>query len=342
MKSKIVVLLIVGFAVAAGVSSYYGRANLAKELNAKMVHVPVTVGSNSIEINATPITLNPDNPRQTVLGELSYVEGWALTSESEDFGGWSGLVKRSSGFLAINDKGNWLEVMQDVGAEGKLVAGSISLFDPSVGEADKSDYDAESLVALSDGYLVGFEQEHRLMEVSSVGDMATPYDTGVDLSGLSSNSGIEAMALLPNGNLVMFAESGRDVKGRTPAWLVSDGSYKSLEFSPPENYEATDAASLPNGDVVLLMRYYSLLTGASAQVRHITAAEIESGVIRGRQIAEIRAPLNVDNMEGLDVQLLPDGTVRLFIISDDNFSSRQRTLFMVFDWAQDLGLEAKQ
>ncbi len=338
MKSKIVVLLIVGFAIAAGVSSYYGRANLAKELNAKMVYVPVT--ADSIGITTMPILLNPSDPKQTTVGELRYVEGWELTSENEDFGGWSGLVKKNTGLLAISDKGNWLETTQDVSPANTTIDGNVSLFDPSVIEADKSDYDAESLVALPDGYLVGFEQEHRLLKVSKLGATAELYDTGVDLSGLSSNSGIEAMTLLPNGDLLMFAESGRSTSGQTPAWLVSGDNHYSIEFYPPENYEATDAAALPGGDVLLLMRYYSLLTGASAQVRHITAAEIKSGVIRGRQIAEIKEPLNVDNMEGLDVQFLPDGTVRLFLISDDNFSSRQRTLFMVFDWKPDQKLVA--
>ncbi|MEX0298704.1 MAG: esterase-like activity of phytase family protein, partial [Kordiimonas sp.] len=167
-----------------------------------------------------------------------------------------------------------------------------------------------------------------------LGAVAEHYDTGVDLSGLSHNSGIEAMTVLQDGGLLMFAESGRDTKGRTPAWVASSNGGRSVEFFPPENYEATDAATLPNGDVLLLMRYYSVLTGASAQIRHISKDEIASGVIRGKQIAELKRPLNVDNMEGLDVQILEDGTVRLFVISDDNFSSRQRTLFMVFDWPQ--------
>ncbi len=334
MKSKIIVILIVGFTIAAGVSSYYGRANLAEELNAKTVYAPDEVAVTSIKVGAEPITLNPEDDTQIKVGDLTFVTGWVLSSDSESFGGWSGLLVKNSSLLAINDQGNWLQADLNLNDSSVMTNSKVSLFDPTVGDADKKDFDAESVVALADGYLVGFEQDHRIMKLSKLGAVAERYDTGVDLSGLSHNSGIEAMTILNDGSLLMFAESGRDTKGRTPAWLVAPDSSRSVDFFPPENYEATDAATLPNGDVLLLMRYYSVLTGASAQIRLITSAEVESGVIRGKQIAELKQPLNVDNMEGLDLQILDDGTVRLFIISDDNFSRRQRTLFMVFDWPQ--------
>jgi len=41
--------------------------------------------------------------------------------------------------------------------------------------------------------------------------------------------------------------------------------------------------------------------------------------------------LTIDNFEGIAARRLSDGRVRLYVISDDNFSGRQRTLLMVFD-----------
>lgn len=347
MKSKITVLIIIGIAVVAGISSYVGRANLAKALNEKAekansVYVPATKEPVPLDIEAEALVLNPDDTAQNMVGELSFVKGWSLTSDHDDFGGWSGLLVKEGALVAINDQGNWLKADFNLTGMQPVASARVLPFDPTAFEASKVDYDAESLVALPDGYLVGFEQQHRLMKLPAIGEPATHYETGVDLSGLSNNSGIEAMTKLPDGRLLMFAESGRDTQGRTPAWLVSPDGNKSLDFRPPENYEATDAATLPNGDVLLLMRYYSVINGASAQIRHITAAEIDSGIILGRQIAEIKKPMNVDNMEGLDVELLSDGTLRLFLISDDNFSLRQRTLFMVFDWAPDLTVVQNQ
>jgi hypothetical protein len=41
--------------------------------------------------------------------------------------------------------------------------------------------------------------------------------------------------------------------------------------------------------------------------------------------------VTIDNFEGIAAKQMPDGRVRLYIVSDDNFSDSQRTLLMVFD-----------
>jgi hypothetical protein len=55
-----------------------------------------------------------------------------------------------------------------------------------------------------------------------------------------------------------------------------------------------------------------------------------------RRLAEMNVLLTIDNFEGIAAKQLPDGRVRLFLISDDNFSASQRTLLMVFDLAKPL------
>ena len=54
---------------------------------------------------------------------------------------------------------------------------------------------------------------------------------------------------------------------------------------------------------------------------------------RGRTIHEerLRRPLTVDNFEGISV-VRRRGGVRFYILSDDNFSTEQRTLLLAFDW----------
>ncbi len=53
-----------------------------------------------------------------------------------------------------------------------------------------------------------------------------------------------------------------------------------------------------------------------------------------RKLAELNVLFNIDNFEGIAVKELPDGRVRLYVISDDNFSPGQRTLLFVFDVAK--------
>ena len=47
---------------------------------------------------------------------------------------------------------------------------------------------------------------------------------------------------------------------------------------------------------------------------------------------EMARPLTVDNYEGLSAIPAKDGSVRFYLLSDDNFQSSQRTLLLAFDW----------
>ena len=155
-----------------------------------------------------------------------------------------------------------------------------------------------------------------------------------DYSEMAANGGMEAITRLQNGDLLLFAEHGQDVKGALPAWITNAETARRIRFIPPANYSPTDAArTLPNGDVLLLMRHYSALDGVSAKVMLLKAEDIAAaGDLEGRELAHLEPPYSVDNMEAMDIVPLQDGRIRIYMMSDDNFSLRQRTLLMVFDW----------
>ena len=50
-----------------------------------------------------------------------------------------------------------------------------------------------------------------------------------------------------------------------------------------------------------------------------------------RRLAELNVFFNIDNFEGIAAKLMSDGRVRLYLISDNNFAQKQRTLLYVFD-----------
>jgi len=328
MRNKLIVLLILGVTALAGVSSYIGRGWAVKALEA---------GPFAAVIKAEALPLHGDDPALKQVGALSYVAGWALTSESDHFGGFSGMVLGADGksIVAINDKGDWLEARLDLTAKNPLSGGLLYPVQDSSGMLDKANFDAESLIRSEGGYLVSFEQNHRIQKVTTVGGVGKPtlYNQHADLSVLSSNSGVEAMARLPGGALLLFGERGLDQQNTLPVWVARKDGAEMRRFEPPQNYSPTDAATLPNGDVLLLMRHYSQLDGVSAKLMHLSASEIAGeGVLRGKEIAHLADPLVVDNMEALDIQVQDDGSIRLFVLSDDNFSPLQRTLLLVFDW----------
>jgi len=340
MRNKIAVVLILGLTAAAGISSYIAQGTLARTLKA---------GPFVVTASAKAIPLNSESPSQNTVGALTYVAGWALSSDNDDFGGWSAMVlgDGAKSFTAVSDQGVWLTANIDKDAPSLL---SHALFypfengDQAAGSDQKKEYDAESLVRTENGFLVGLEQNHRILAVDEVGGISrrSVYDSLIDLSGLSANGGIEAMTLLPDGRLLAFAEHGLDINGTLPVWLAGKSGAVARRFAPPQNYSPTDAAALPNGDILLLMRYFSPIEGVSAKVLLISAAEIASGkALVGRELAHLASPLSVDNMEALDVILLPDGSVRLYMMSDDNFNPFQRTLLMVFDWKPEIPFAPK-
>jgi len=135
-----------------------------------------------------------------------------------------------------------------------------------------------------------------------------------------------------SGALLTFAERGLDVDGRLGGWLVTENGADRLYLKPPKNFAPTDAATMPNGDVLVLMRRFSVLDGVAVKILRLKAADIKpEAELVGEELAHLAPPLAVDNLEGLDVQALPSGHTRLFILSDDNFNDSQRTLLLVFD-----------
>ncbi len=291
----------------------------------------------AIKVTATPLALDLKAPSGRVVVKVRYAGGWELSSDHDDFGGFSGLLidADKQQLLSINDKGDWWQSPFDA-LSGAAPAGGMMSGYTRTSESDKVDLDAESLIRYGNGFLVSFEQNHRLEYVKEPGAKPTPPEelAAIDFGGVSQNGGMEAIAHLHTGEVLAFAERGEGVDGRLKAWLVSEMQASNLYFAPPKNFAPTDAAVLPNGDVLVLLRKYSAIEGVAIKVHHIKAESIVAGtVLKGTEILHLTPAGPVDNMEGLDVVPVDDTTVRLVMIADDNFNPLQRTLLMMFDYA---------
>ncbi|MEE9545852.1 MAG: esterase-like activity of phytase family protein, partial [Rhodospirillales bacterium] len=111
--------------------------------------------------------------------------------------------------------------------------------------------------------------------------------------------------------------------------------WSKLTYETGGLFSPTAAATLPGGDVIVLERRFSLIEGIAIRVLLVakTAWQPEA-LVRGAEIALIKPPLGVDNFEGLAVRRADSGETLLYMISDDNFSTGQRTLLMMFELAQ--------
>ena len=286
----------------------------------------------------TPIALDPNREGPVVVGSLEYRGGITLP-QGEGTSGLSSLAVSRDGraFVALSDRGTVLSGRLLYDPEGLLTRiadfSTAQICDGARKKLRGFRADAEALVHLPDGgWLVAFERRHKILRYADGGLTTCGAGSEVklpqDAASLPSNEGIEAMMALTDGRLLLIAEAGDD--GRHPAWIGGAGDWQALTYAGIAGFKPTDAAVLPDGDLLVLERSFSLLNGVNARLVQIPAATIGNAILDGTEIARLRPPLTVDNFEGLAARRGRNGETLIYLVSDDNFSNLQRTLLFQF------------
>jgi len=276
----------------------------------------------------------PDN------GALTYLAGLDL-SEADGLDGLSGLHVSEDGkrLIAVSDDGRLIVGTLAHTARGTMKSWTVErqVPLPELEDAAKKDADAEALLRQPDGsWLVSFERRHRILRYPGAedGPEGTPeaLEVPASLKSLPPNKGIEALALRPDGILVAFAEATETADGQHRLYLRQDDSWTEKRYRTDPFFSPSDATALPNGDILVLDRGYSLVAGVRSRLIHVKSEDLlASDIVEGAVLAEIEPPIGTDNFEGLAVQHAPDGRLYAYIISDDNFSPLQRTLLIQYE-----------
>lgn len=305
----------------------------------------------SIEIEARPIPAFDTRDRtHTRFGSLQYRSGLVLTSRYQDFGGISGLRldDKGEGFIAISDKGNWFT--GKIAYSGDTMVGIVDVEAAPMLGADgrpitaRGWYDTESIAVDGPTVYIGLERVHQILKfdfgrdgVRARGEQI-PQPPG--MRKLPSNGSLEALVVVRKdrfkssplaGMLLAISERGLDSAGNIAAWIIGGKAPANFSVRRTKNYDISDAALLPSGDLLLLERKFSLFGDTGVRIRRIPLASIvPDAVIDGPTIFDADLGYEIDNFEGLDVHVTPEGDTVLTLISDDNFSMLQRTLLMQF------------
>lgn len=324
---------------------------------------PASAATRNVEVSSRAVLWNPEDRSETRTGELHWAGGIELTSTDKDFGGWSGLAVSSDGsaLLSVSDTGHWLTaiILYDergrlsgiaearmapmLGLDGKPISGNKTLADAEGLVIDKSRSDS----LMGEAY-VSFERAHRIWryDLARSGAEAVPEQllTQRHFGRLNSNGGLESIELLPpekNGGtprILAITEDTLDPRGNIRGFIADghDIAWFGVTQHPP--FKPTDIARLPDGDILLLERRYSMLGGVGMQMRRIAAEDVEPGaVIDGEVLVNVGQRYSIDNMEGLAVREDENGDLLIYMISDDNFNPLQRTLLLMFRLPQDAG-----
>ncbi len=301
---------------------------------------PAAAHIRSIQVEAVPVLLHPEDPAIHAVGGLRYRGGLALSSKDKRFGGFSGITLNPDGkFLtAVSDKGEWLTIRLRYDSKGNLAGIGDAKQGPLIG-ADgkplkgKRGSDAESVALAGNGdMIVGFERRHRLLRYNDLTARPSLLQPPSELSLAPFNSGVEAMTLLGDGRLLLISE-GFVTNDGLIGWVGAPDDWRRVAYASDGVYLPTGAATLPGGDVMVLERRYSLITGEfSIRLRRLQGQTVGTrAVLEGRLVAQLKRPLTTDNFEGIDARKGDKGETLIMILSDDNFSRRQRTLLLMFE-----------
>lgn len=279
---------------------------------------------------------------------LSFVGGLELSSSEALFGAFSSIrFLDAERFLGVFDTGYWItgRIVRDgeQRLSGVTEVALAPLLDPDGAESvSKFQVDAESL-AIEGGVHahVGFEQRHRIVTYQPISDLghalpSAPLFTPFDIRSLRGNGGIEALIVAPAngalaGALVAISEKTVDDAGNLVAGILSGPLAGEFRVRPRDGFEVTDGAFLPNGDLLILERRFSIASGVAMRLRRIQGEALKPGaIVDGEILFDADNRSQIDNMEGIDVLPTDDGSVRLILVSDDNHSLLQRTLMLEF------------
>lgn len=312
---------------------------------------PVIGPAGGIAVTTTPLALNPDDPAQARIGQLKFLGAVQIRSTDPRFGGISGLRagKSTPGgirLLSVTDTGNWF-TFTTIEAGDRLtgVAGAVLAALPQPDGKPplaKRDVDAEALEwdPETGAALVAYEQQHRFawfnsITPASLDQLPARTDHLTEMLGWSANSGAEATALLPDGSRIAFAESARHPDGSLVALVTRGGTTRQIAVAGVEGFSPTDAVALDATTILLLHRRFSPLGGIGAAITRVDlapalAAKPAPTPLPATLIARWQPPFTVDNMEGLALHRVGNRRF-LYVVSDDNLNSLQRTILMKFE-----------
>jgi len=302
----------------------------------------------AIEVNARPIpSFDPRDPQRVRFGALEYRGGLVLTSRFPGFGGlsaWRWLDAKGERFISVSDKGSWFTGR--ILYRGREMSGLADVeAAPLLGPdgrpiTARGWFDSEAIALDGNLAYVALERVNQVLRYDFSKGFTHARGEVVPLPPaarkLPYNKGLEALVVVPKGQplagtLIAISERGLDRNGNIIGFLVGGPTPGQFSVARSNNFDVSDAVLLASGELLVLERKFSWLSGIGIRIRRIALKSLApGGVVDGPSIFEADLAHEVDNMEGIDAHVTPQGDTVLTMVSDDNFSMLQRTLLLQF------------
>ena len=291
---------------------------------------PVAAGP-AITLTSDPVPLNADNPQQTAIGAFAYAGGLHLTSrDTTQLHGLSDLRVAANGQIhAVTDEGSLFTARLVLDSKGRLVGAADGALTPLTGTdgqvlPSKQESDAEGLAMLASGdRLVSLERHHRILLYPAKG--GPPREAPLPEANFPDNGGMEGLSEDPARGADAYLVGG-EVSGQTWSCTLAKGCTPGRIIPKTDDFGLVALAPLSGDRLAYLLRSWDPLRGS--RVSLIIADKLGQVVDQ----LDLQRPLTVDNFEGLAAVPGKSGTIRFYLLADDNFSPAERTLLLAFDW----------
>lgn len=271
------------------------------------------------------------NPRRDAVSyPAEYVGTYLWQRDEAAFGGFSGLELEADGlsFVTVSDRAILYRGRLTRNADGAVTGVETDrprrIPGPPGRVLRNGETDAEGLALAPDGTLyISFEGLDRVAALPDPESALREIPRAEPFLRLRQNSGLEALAIDPQGRLFTLPEESGPAHRPFRVWRWTGTSWEQ-PFALPRlgDFVPTGADFGPDGALYLLERDFRYLLGFRSRVSRFEIGPDGPGP---RQVLlETEGPVH-DNLEGLAVWADADGAIRLTMIADDNFSRFQRT-----------------
>lgn len=257
-----------------------------------------------------------------------FLSGYHWTGEGSSFGGYSAILLTPDGsdFIMMSDRAHLIT--------GRIVRHGDRIIGVRSGAMEPLDFpdslfaqqpvrDTEGLARDADGRLfVSLESENRILQRDVDGGWSL-LPSYAPIDALPNNRGLEAIAIAPDGALYALPEVSDGLLYPFPVFRYRDmqGWDQPMAISRSGGYLPVGADVGPDGRLYVLERGFGGF-GFYSRVRRFDQSA--SGTVDGETLLTSDTRQH-DNLEGLAVWAAGDGSLRLTMVSDDNFLFLQKT-----------------
>jgi hypothetical protein len=260
--------------------------------------------------------------------QATFLSSYHWTSDTKGFGGYSAIVLSRDGseFTMMSDRANLVEgkILRHLGRIiGVRSAAMVPLGFPDHLFEGEPVRDTEGLARDMAGRLyVSVESENRIMRRDTDGSWSLlPSHAPID--ALPDNRGLEALTLAPDGALYAIPEVSDGLQHPFPVYRYRSfqGWDQPKSLTRSDGYLPVGADVGPDGRLYVLERGFGGF-GFYSRVRRFVLSS--GGTTDGETVLTSKTRRH-DNLEGLSVWQAEDGTLRLTMVSDDNYNFFQKT-----------------